>query len=122
MTKCITYDMLRAAGACRPQRGLFRHIFPNGVIPTAELIAAHPEFDYNWAAKHLLSGPARAEYERIIAPALADYERTIALSLADYGRADAAEWGKYRRAMVAAWADYQRAGAAAFLAGWEKIQ
>jgi hypothetical protein len=119
--RTITYDLLRGAGACKSQRYLFRRLFPNGVVPTAELIAAHPEFNYLWAAEHLLTGAARAEYERIEAPARAEYERAIALAWADYECADAA-WADYERTDAAAWADYQRAVVAVFLAGWEKMQ
>jgi hypothetical protein len=127
--KSITYDMLRQAGACEEQREMFRRLFPHGVIPTAELILAHPEFDYDWLVDHLLTGKALAEYERAIAPALAEYERAIALAWAAYQRAIipakankraiALAFADYESAITPAGAAYQHAEAAAFLTGWE---
>ena len=88
MTAIVTYRQLIEAGACRHQRKLFKDKFGARVEITPELCQAFAQdFDWDWAAEHLLSASARADYKRATAPAWADYKRAMATALADYERA-----------------------------------
>ena len=78
-TRKITARLLQSKGACANQVAKFRETFPRGVVPTVELAEQHASaFDWNWAAEHLLSPAAWAEYKRVRASALAEYERVVA--------------------------------------------
>ena len=79
----ITLATLRKAGACADQVRLFAETFPDGTpadyeAALATALAHASAFDWDWAAEHLLSAPAQAEYERVTAGALAEYERVTA--------------------------------------------
>ena len=85
-------------GACYAQVELFRAKFGESVRVTQRLcVSVADAFDWNWAAGHLLSKPAWAEYERVTAPAWrvwaparAEYERVWA----EYGRVTARTFAK----------------------------
>ena len=51
-------------------------------------------FDFEWAAGHLLSLPARAEYRRIMAAAWVECECVTASARAEYKRVMAAAFGR----------------------------
>jgi hypothetical protein len=71
-------------GACQAQVNLFRTMFGESVDVTEELCASVAgKFDFYWAAHHLLTPSARAEYERVRAPAWAEYERVMAVAFAN---------------------------------------
>ena len=79
MTKKITLRMLKAKGACIEQCERFAALFPKGVEVTEVLCIEHAaDFNWDWAAKNLLTAPAWAEYVRATAPAWAEYERVRA--------------------------------------------
>ena len=104
MSRVLTVQTLIDKGACSSQVELFRSMFGEQVRVTQKLCASVADkFDFIWAASHLLSAPALAEYERACAPARAEYERV---------RASA--WAECDRACAPAWAEYQRARAPAF--------
>jgi len=66
---------------------LFESLFGAEIeVTRAGCAAVADRFDWEWAAKHLLTAPALADYERIAAPAWADYERIRDTALADYER------------------------------------
>lgn len=111
MPEPITADRLERLGACPDQVRRFRKLFGDGPAPlTAETAIAHAQvFDWNWAAKRLLTPAARAAYEaaeatawaaylKAIAPARAAYEAALAAAQADYYEAmeDPADFGKAR--------------------------
>jgi len=97
-------------GACVEQRTLFKKLFPNGVVPTVELAEKHASvFDWNWAAEHLLSAPAWAEYDRVTAPAWAKYIQVAISAQADYFQVTAL-----------ARAEYIRVTAVTFVTLWNK--
>ena len=52
---------------------------------------------WNWAARHLLSEPARAEYGRVTAAAWAEHERVWAAARVEYERVWAAGRAEYGR-------------------------
>jgi hypothetical protein len=67
MPRELTLAALKARGACADQRVLFRKLFGRSVLVTPELCAKHAQvFNFHWAARHLLSAPAQAEYERVL--------------------------------------------------------
>ena len=71
MTK-LTVKHLVELKACSLQVDLFQRLFGSSVEVTEELCLKHySEFDWDWAAKHFLTDPALAAYERTTAPALA---------------------------------------------------
>jgi len=81
MSTKITARLLRSKGACDKQVQKFHALWPRGVRPTLELAAEHAStFDWSWAAQHLLSALASAEYNRVKAPAWAEYQRVKAQS------------------------------------------
>ena len=99
MTNTLTIKDLRAADACEKQVKLFeQHFGDGGTVTLAKVRKVASLFDWNWAARYLLSPARRAEYERIVAPALAEYERIGA----------------------PAWYEYKRTVASAWFAGWKK--
>ena len=115
MTKKITLRTLKDKGACREQRERFATLFPKGVEVTETLCIEHAaEFNWDWAARSLLTGPALVEFERVKASAWAEYDRTTVSALAEYDRVVAPVWAEYVRARASAWAEYQRTRAATF--------
>ena len=86
----ITLEMLKAHKACKNQYKLFAELFPDGVEITEELCAKHAQdFDFEWAARHLLSPPMwkacyeaiarhREAYDEAIAPLLKTLDEATA--------------------------------------------
>ena len=126
MSRTLTLQTLIDKGACSEQVELFRVRFGKSVRVTQRLcVSVAYAFDWNWAAQHLLSRPARAEYQRaaaaawaeyarVLAPARAEYQRATAPAAAEYERVTAPAWAEYARVVAAAWAEYARVEAAAW--------
>jgi len=113
--KTLTLQRLIDLGACADQRELFRETFGDSVDVTPELcVSVADKFDWRWAAEHLLSAPAWAEYERATAPAWAECERVEAPAWAEYERVKALARAEYKRVEAPAWAEYQRVEARTF--------
>ena len=111
----LTIQQLHQAGACAEAVETFRAAFGEAVEVTEALAAQHAAtFDWDWAARHLLTPPARAEYDRVTAPALAEYDRVTAPALAEYKRVTAAARAEYHRVRVTALAEYDRVRATAW--------
>lgn len=118
----ITTSLLRQHDACANQVKLFNTYWPDGCIITSELCVAHAlEFDWDWAARHLLSASANAKYDRATASAQAEYDRATAPAWAEYNCATASAWTEYERmtasddrVAVPAWAEYKRVKASAW--------
>ena len=80
----ITVELLTRKGACQDQVDKFRALYPEGVEPTRELCIAHAsDFDWDWAAEHLLSAPAWKAYQEVAAPARKAYEEALAAAWFD---------------------------------------
>jgi hypothetical protein len=82
-------------GACKSQTDLFKEKFGESVRVTEKLcekVAAL--FNFDWAARHLLTAQACAEYERVRALARAEYERVTAQARAEYERVRAPAFAK----------------------------
>jgi hypothetical protein len=129
-SRILKLSTLIDLGACSYQVKRFRKTFGESVRVTEKLcLSASDKFDWTWAASHLLSAPALAEYkramaparaecERVMAPARAEYERVMALTWAEYERVRAPAYAEYERVMALAWAEYKRVIALAFARGY----
>ena len=89
----ITAELLTRKGACKEQVDKFCDLFPEGVEPTRELCIAHAnDFDWRWAAEHLLSASAAKAYEEACAPAVKAYNEARASAAKAYDEALASAW------------------------------
>ena len=62
----LSVERLRQLGACTEQVDVFMELFGSEIDVTEELAVEHLDtFDWNWAAEHLLTAQAWAEYERV---------------------------------------------------------
>jgi len=94
-SRILTVSTLVALGACIEQRAKFKALFGDSVEITEALCVEHAStFNFDWAALHLLSAPARSEYERVRAAAWAEYERVTAAAWAEYDRVTAAAFAR----------------------------
>src|SRR5208282_4293220 len=106
----LTYRKLKLAGACSQQLERFRELFPNGVDVTAAVCASvAKEFDWDWAARNLLTSRLWDDYEAKRAPLRDDYEakRKRAPLWDDYEAKRAPLWGDYKAKLAPLWGDYE---------------
>ena len=102
----ITYRMLKAKGACYTQVELFKKTFPEGAKLSVELaVSVASKFDFDWAARNLLSEASRAAYEEAVAPLWAAYEEAVAPLWAAYKEAKAPLWAAYEEAKAKLFAE-----------------
>lgn len=120
----ITTKLLEQKGACAKQVTLFSRLFPDGCVPTLELCLVHADqFDWGWAAEHLLGDVARSEYDRACDVAWSEYDRACLETWSEYDRPTKATWSEYdrsrhpARACRVARSEYNRACAIAFATG-----
>ena len=103
---------LQAAKACPEQVALFRaHFGDGGTVTLAKVRKVALLFNWDWAARFLLSPASWIEYERVKVPAWAEYKRVIASARAER-----------ERVIASAWAEYERVKASAWFAGWKRDQ
>ena len=115
MPATVTLNQLRRLRACPGQLALFKQLFGEAVTVTEELCLQHAhEFDWSWAARHLLPASAFAEYDRALASARVEYNRALAPADAEYDRATAPARAEWDRATASARAERERATASAF--------
>jgi hypothetical protein len=108
-------------GACAEQVELFKQVFGDSVAITPELcVSVADKFDFAWAAQHLLSPEARADYWRVTEAVWAEYERARESAWAEYERVTAPAWAEYRRVTASALTEYERVRASA-LAEYERV-
>ena len=127
----LTYEMLRAKGACADQADKFRDLFPAGVVLTEALCVAYAkEFEFECAARNLLSASARDAYYKACGTARDAYEeayttvqdacgKAIAVAWEAYGKARVTARDAYYKARARALDAYDKARAAAFFAAWQ---
>ena len=114
-TRVLTLAALRKAGACQSQLDLFRTAFGTRVVVTPARAVEHAQtFDWDWAARHLLSPTARTAYNAAVAPARAAYDAAVAQAWAAYRAAVAPAHAAYRAADAQASAAYRAAVAQAW--------
>jgi len=104
----IAVKQLRALGACAEQVEMFECLFGASVEVTEALCVKHAQDfgvgAWDWAAGHLLSPSAWAEYKAATATALATYEAARAPARATYEAARATAWAEYEAARARAFA------------------
>ena len=125
---------LQAAKACPEQVALFRaHFGDGGTVTLAKVRKAALLFNWDWAARFLLSPASRAEYARVkvlaraeydsvTVPAWVEYEHVIASARAEYRRVTASALAEHDSVTALAWAEYARVKASAWFAGWKRDQ
>ena len=114
----ITANRLASLGACRRQLYVFSRHFGDEVEVTEAVAGDHAkEFDWDWAAEHLLTGQARVAYQVAAEGAWADY--LVATTHAMAGKNQT--WAAYEKAMYPAWVAYWVAKATAFARATEMV-
>ena len=111
----ITLQQLKDVGACASQVCEFKKRFGDSVEVTEDLcLAVFDVFDFDFAARSLLSAPALAEYEKVCAPAWAEYEKVCDAALAEYEKVRAPALAEYEKVRAPAWAEYEKVRAITF--------
>ena len=88
-----TIKLSQLGEACYQQRTLFKEKFGDEVkVSVALARRVAKDFDWDWAADHLLSAPALAEYNKV---------RDLA-------------WAEYKKVCDPAWTEYKKVCAVAF--------
>ena len=99
---------LKELEACSEQVELFEKLFGDSVEVTEELCLKHAgDFDWDFA-RQLLSGPARAEYDKVCGPALAEYNKVCGLALAEYDKVCGLALAEYDKVCGLALAEYDK--------------
>ena len=108
--------------ACPEQRALFKqHFGQGGEVTLEKVLSVADQFDWHWAARHLLSRRALCEYNRVYVLLRPEYRRDIDLAWVEYksNRTDPGAHTEYVRATASAHRKYISATAPAWFAGWE---
>jgi len=118
--KRITVEMLRKHHACEGQVELFEETFPKGAPVTMRSLAKAQKvgLDVLWCER-LLTGPASAEYKKVVRQASAEYKKVVKQASAEYKkvvRQASAECEKvtaqaraeYEKVEGQAWAEYKK--------------
>lgn len=117
----ITAEYLRQKNACAEHVEFFVATFGQEVDITPTLCASVADkFDWGWAARHLLSAPLLAEYDKAVAPLRAEYLKAVAPLWAEYNKAVAplrAE-AEYEKDVAQRWAEYLKAVAHRWAECW----
>src|SRR3990167_318597 len=107
MPKTLTIKQLKAQHACANQVALFHKQFGNSTTVTvAKCRKVADLFDWSWAASHLLSFPAYADYSAKLTPINADYNAKLASINADYNAKLAPIYADYYAKLAPIYADY----------------
>ncbi len=110
----ITYKELQAKGACADQLALFKKHFGPSVVVTLEAVLAVADvFNWDWAARNLMSPKACKVYQDAIAPACKVYDDAIAPAQKAYRDAKMPIWKAYEDAIAPAQKAYEDAIASA---------
>jgi hypothetical protein len=99
----ITKRLLQSKGACEEETEKFALLFPKGVELTGALCLKHAaDFNFDWAAEHLLSPEQLKEYRRIKGPAWSEYRRIKGPARSEYLRIKGPAWSEYERSIAVA--------------------
>jgi len=115
----ITAEILRKAGACKPEVARLTSLYGKRVDVTEEwaLEHAHDRVDWGWAVENLLSEPAWRAYREATEPAWRTYDEAKTSAWRVYEEHDetgAAAWRAYNKATAAARRAFDEACALAF--------
>ena len=96
--KRITVEMLQEHHACSSELLKFHQVFPNGAPVSMRSLAKAQNAGLNvFFAERFLTGPARAEYEKVKGTAWAEYQKVTGTA-----------WAEYQKVTGPAWAEYQK--------------
>ena len=111
----IKLAMLKRLDVCSDQVALFKKHFGEQVEVTEAACLAHAqEFNWDWAARHLLFGPARKAYIKATASAWRAYNKALASAWKAYVEATAFVWKDCVEVTASAKKTYDEARALAF--------
>jgi len=86
----LNVKTLIEAKACAAQVRLFKDLFPDGAEVSEETaISVASQFDWNWAARNLISASGGEAYEEATAPLWKAYREAVAPLLKTYREAEA---------------------------------
>ena len=103
-------EILKKHDACQPQIELFTKHFADGAPLTVEAaLSVSTVFDWNWAAKNLLTALNRDAYDAATKPALEAYNASIKAALEAYIDSIKAADDAYEAAMKSARDAYEAA-------------
>jgi len=101
----LTAEMLRKKGACDEQVELFVELFGESANVTQKLAMTHAtKFDWDWAAKKLLSRAKYTEYCKVCGPAWAEYRKARDAAWAEFDKVCDAARAEYDNVRGPAWA------------------
>ena len=104
-----TINLSQLGEACYRQRILFKEKFGDEVkVSVALARGVAKDFNWDWAAAHLLSAPALAEYKKVRDLARPNYEKVCDLALAEYKKVWDLAWAQYKKVWDLAWANYEK--------------
>ena len=118
--RTLSLKTLVELGACFDERRVFEEHFGKSVRVTPGLcVRVFDLFNWQWAARNLLSYPAWTEYWRgcdsawteycrVRSTALAEFERVRSTALAECHLGCDTAWAKYERVRSTALAEYKR--------------
>ena len=116
----ITAARLESLGACSGQVALFRKHFGEKPAPLTKrtVLRFASVFNWEWAARHLLTPAQRAAYNKAEAPAWEACNKAIAPAWEAYNKASASARGAHNKALASAQEAYRTAIALAFLSAY----
>jgi len=118
----ITLTQLYTAHARSDQVLLFKHFFGGEVEVTREFALQYASrFDFEWAAKTLLSALARKMYREATASVWKAYDEASKPAWKAYMKTTAPAWTTYRKATASARKEYEEAIAIAFVNAYNFI-
>ena len=104
-----TIKLSQLGEACYRQRTLFKEKFGDEVkVSVALARGIAKDFDWDWAADHLLSHLALAEYKKVRDPAWDDYKKVRDLARAEYKKVRDPALAEWKKVCDPAWADYNK--------------
>ena len=107
--RILTLKQLTAAEACEEQVELFTQHFSKSVEVTeglAESLACL--FDFDWAGRHLLTGPSGDEYYRVLASADAECRKMSKFADAEYSKVCVDARTEYDKVCEPSWAVHEQ--------------
>ena len=108
-------EILKKHDACQPQIELFTKHFADGAPLTVEAaLSVSTVFDWNWAAKNLLTALNRDAYRAATKPALEAYDASLKAALEAYNASLKADDDAHEAAMKPARDAYEAARDTAF--------
>ena len=108
--KTVSLRKLKLLGACTQQLKLFRELFGDRCTVSVDLCVSHAaQFDWNWAAQHLLTQERDIDYRAKCAPLYTDWQAARDALDADWRAKRAPLDADWRAKCAALYTDYHQA-------------